>query len=883
MGDRRARTGVAMSGTFRPELLWFVVAGALPLGLAVRAFRLRESPASIAWGWVLIAELLWIFGQAAELWADGLTAKLWFDGFQWIPVVWLPVAMFVFVFRFTEQRRPGWLLPAYLATTVPGGLFLFTAPLHRLARLDAHVIVGVPFESLQYAFSLVDYGLVVVCIGGSLACTAIVVNHLTRVHPLHIVSVIPVVVGLVLPSLVGLIGPALDVRVFGQRDLSFLAFGGSALLVAWGVSRRQLFQLLPIARDTLFDRVPDAALVFDGEGRLVDMNRKAALLLGLTESRAIGARIQDLNIAGLDASGVLSGSVESPQRLSGTSPGREYELITHALDGPRDRLLVIRDVTDQANAERLLAEHGWHLERQLSEGARQLEATELKFRAIFDHTFQFIGLLNPDGTILEANQTSLNLVNAKEEDVIGMPFWETPWWAHSEALREQLRVAIRKAASGEFVRLEATHPAPDGSLRLIDFSLKPVTDGQGNVSLLIPEGRDITDLREAEQRLLQAQKMDALGRLAGGVAHDFNNLLTIIAGNVGLLADRSPDAEAGELLQQIEEACQTAASLTRQMLAFSRKGVLQPQKVDISGALERGVRLLGRVVPENISIEVESEAGLWPAYFDDAQLQQILLNLAVNARDAMPGGGRLTFLAENVRRPAPAGDGTERDWVKIDAVDTGHGMNDEQMSHVFEPFYTTKGPGNGTGLGLAMVYGALTQHGGFVTLESTPGTGSRFSLHLPRAPAGTVEQKQQGAPPFTTRGQGLIYIVEDEPGVRSLIARTLTQEGYEVRAFDGPEQLLAGQAELRRPALLITDLVMPHLSGLDLAERMNKMWPDLRVLITSGYSEDDRLKQTLERDTPFLPKPFTAPDLRRAAAHALSGPAWLARRSNAGA
>ncbi len=346
----------------------------------------------------------------------------------------------------------------------------------------------------------------------------------------------------------------------------------------------------------------------------------------------------------------------------------------------------------------------WQLARTNQRQAEQLVATERRFRAIFDQTFQFMGLLDVNGTLLEANRTALDFAGIRTEDVIGRPFWETPWWTHSPALQEKLRHAIQAASRGEVARFEATHPRRDGQMCYFDVSVKPVYDAAGNVILLIPEGRDITNRvisedakRRLEQQLLQAQKMEAVGQLAGGVAHDFNNLLMVIAGHTDMLLEKNEQASRHDL-EQIRQASERAASMTRQLLALGRQSVLDPKVLNLNAVVAQTESMLRRSIGEGIDLIVRASADVYPVKADSHQLSRVLLNLAINARDAMPDGGTLVIETRNIDLSADVttsilANADSTTYVLLSMSDTGHGMTAETKARLFEPFYTTKGHG----------------------------------------------------------------------------------------------------------------------------------------------------------------------------------------------
>jgi PAS domain S-box-containing protein len=511
----------------------------------------------------------------------------------------------------------------------------------------------------------------------------------------------------------------------------------------------------------------------------------------------------------------------------------------------------------------------WQVARANQQQGEQLVATERRFRAIFDQTFQFIGLLDVRGTLLEANQTALSFAGVRSQDVIGRPFWDTPWWAHSPQIQERLREAVRAAARSEVVRFEATHVSRDGQLHHIDFSLKPVHDAAGAVVLLIPEGRDITnrvvaeeEKRKLEQQLVHAQKMEALGQLAGGVAHDFNNLLTVIAGHTDLLLLEKRDQPSRYDLEQIRQATDRAASMTRQLLAFSRQSMLEPKVINLNAVIGQLESMLRSSIGENIELIVHAAPDLRPVKADPDQISRALLNMALNARDAMPDGGKLVIETRNfaLRDVAAAGAANRKtEWVLLTMSDTGFGMTPETKARLFEPFYTTKEQGKGTGLGLAVVDGIVKQSGGCIDVYSAPGVGTTFSVYLPV----TLEPEVVADGPPTGRqphGTETVLLVEDETAVREMTQTALQRHGYTVlAASSGAEALRIARANQGAIDVVLTDVVMPGMSGPQLVEQLRDEQPRLAVLFMSGYTSDAVLRHGIETgQAAFLQKPFSA-------------------------
>ena len=368
------------------------------------------------------------------------------------------------------------------------------------------------------------------------------------------------------------------------------------------------------------------------------------------------------------------------------------------------------------------------------------------------------------------------------------------------------------------------------------------------------------------QQLMQAQKMQALGLLAGGIAHDFNNMLTVIFGRAQVLLDRLPhDARARQDADAIGEAAERASALTRQLLAFSRKQLLERHTLDLNAVIVDMAKMLRRLIGENITVVTTlTRAAAW-VNVDRGQLEQVILNLAVNARDAMPNGGHLTLATDHVDVEADGGRLPPGRFVALVVSDTGVGMDAATQQHIFEPFYTTKPAGEGTGLGLSTVYGVVEQHGGHIAVHSVPGAGTTFHIHLPRVPA---PEPQAGPPAGTPRaGSETILVAEDDPAVRALAGDMLREHGYTViTAADGEDALRVADGYRGPIHLLLTDVMMPRKNGMELARAFVAVRPDARVLYMTGYAEMPDVADAL-----FVHKPFTVFVLMDTVRRALEG------------
>jgi signal transduction histidine kinase len=405
----------------------------------------------------------------------------------------------------------------------------------------------------------------------------------------------------------------------------------------------------------------------------------------------------------------------------------------------------------------------------------------------------------------------------------------------------------------------------DGAERVV--VLRAWESAEGPARRLFGTVQDITERRAMESQLLQAQKMESVGRLAGGVAHDFNNLLTAISANLSMaLDDSAPDDPRHELLTEAARAANSAADITRQLLTFSRRQIIDPKVLDLNDIITSVQRMLQRLIGEDVQLRVMLQRPLGLVRIDRAQIEQVLINLAVNARDAMPAGGKLTIetadmtLDEEYCRRHPHVQPGE--FVMVAVSDDGRGLSAEDKAHLFEPFYTTKAPGRGTGLGLPMVYGAVKQHGGSIEVYSEVGTGTTCRIYLPRV----GEVSPSPTPPVAGRPAGgaeTIVLVEDQENVRTVAMRLLRRWGYTVHGFATAEEAIAAVGVMEAPIhLLITDVVLPGMNGRELAERIQALRPGVAVLFTSGYTRNVIARHgVLQAGIEFLAKPYSSHSL----------------------
>ena len=514
---------------------------------------------------------------------------------------------------------------------------------------------------------------------------------------------------------------------------------------------------------------------------------------------------------------------------------------------------IARDITKRKEKEKLAED--------------ALKESEERYRGLVDSSPEMIFIVS-DGKIVYMNNTGLKLLGASYAgEVVGKPVMA---FIHPES-RDMIRQRIPQLM-GERKRtalVEQKYLKLDGKVLEVEAMGLPVL--YRNKPAAQVYARDVTQRKEMEEELFrsheqlrQAQKMEAVGRLAGGVAHDFNNFLTAINGYAELLTVRLEDGvPVPHEIAEIRRVGERAATLTRQLLAFSRKQVLMPKVFELNGVVKGVSEMLRGFIGENIEFRTNFTNHLWPIKADKGQIEQVIMNLAINGRDAMPEGGTLTIETGNVvlSEPLPIGTGhiTPGSYVVMSISDTGIGMDDATMSHLFEPFFTTKAKGKGTGLGLATVYGIVKQSGGYILVQSEKGKGTTFKIYLSRAEAEAKVEAPAEDRETLSRGSGVVMVVEDQEEIRNLVQAVLAMQGYTVlKASNGDEAMRLSSAAKEKIDLLLTDVIMPGMSGRELAERMKQASPGIRVLFMSGYASGDAsMDAILTAGGNLLSKPFT--------------------------
>jgi len=593
----------------------------------------------------------------------------------------------------------------------------------------------------------------------------------------------------------------------------------------------------------LFERSAKAILMVDpGTGRVVMANPMASRITGFAADQLCGCTLEQLHpaedwprLAGHYRAGLAAGHLAPFEcRIRTHDGGERIVAVTgtrYDLDGEMREMLEFQDVTET---------------RRVEEALRRAEE---RLRSVVANAPIVLFAIDENGIFTLSEGQGLELLGLRPGQVVGCSVFEF-YAGHRQILDN-----VRRAMAGE----EFMDRVDVGDLRFETW-YAPSRDADGRPRGVIGVSNDVTPRRRLEDQLRHAQKMEAIGRLAGGVAHDFNNLLAAIMGHGELLLRRLEPADPQyRHAEAIQRAAARGALLTRQLLAFSRKEVLAPQALDVHLVVAEMEEMLRRLIGEHIELVIA--LGDKPVYVwaDRGQLEQVLMNLAVNARDAMTDGGLLTVEVDgDARGPVrPDGHAREEAWVSILVRDTGSGMDAATAARIFEPFFTTKEQGKGTGLGLSTVYGVVERSGGVIEVDTAPGKGTAFTVFLPRLEARAGTPPDPATAPSVS-GTETVLLVEDEAAVRSVAREALEGHGYRViEARDGVEALEAARRATGALDMLVTDMVMPKMGGRELARRLLAERPGLRVLYVSGYTDDDTVCRGEAADATFLQKPFT--------------------------
>ena len=839
-------------------MVWYWTPYALPLFaasvicvvVAVLGGR-RRGPGATAFVVLLGSVAIWSAASGFEILSASLPQKLLWARVEYIGIVLAPVTWFVFSLQYAGRiRRPGYALLA----------LLLAEPLTTLALLWNPQTTGVIWRSTELSngpgFDLLrlSYGpwfWVHTTYSYLLWAAAAVILLLAMKRSPHLYRKqgLAVMVAVLSPWVLNV----LYLSGFFALDTTPFGFTLTGVAMLWTLARQQFLDIMPVARARIVESMHDGVIVLDPEDRIIDVNPAAVRIIGEPASSVIGHTF--------DA--VFSGRVEL-QELTGEDDELQLEAVFAADDDPRSfelrswplferagkpcgRLLVFRDITRQKRAE------------------DALRGSEERLRVVIEQMPAVLWTTDGDLRFTQMLGAGLQQLRVPPDAASGMDLFEF------------------------YGTIDETHPAIAAHLRARDgipttysvewfgrdfeCHVEPLMDSRGTPCGIIGVGLDVTERQDLQEQLRQSQKMEAVGRMAGGVAHDFNNLLTAVAGYAQLAqedvealdSDPSAIANLRRDLQAIGHAAERASSITAQLLAFSRRQVLQPRLLKLNDTLEEMDEMLRRLTGSHIELVAKLDPRCDFVKVDPVQVQQVLINLVLNSRDAMPSGGEITLETTNLEltegRAGPHDIVAPGRYVLLSVTDNGLGMDERTQAHLFEPFFTTKEEGKGTGLGLSTVYGIIKQTGGYIEVDSKQGEGTTFKIYFPAADPEEVQKigAPRQPPASHLRGDETVLLVEDEAMVRELASRVLSGHGYLVLEAEAGADALETCRRHEGPIdILVTDVVMPGMNGSELAGRIANIIPDAAVLFISGYTGGALVEHGVLQDgIHFLQKPFS--------------------------
>jgi PAS domain S-box-containing protein len=815
----------------------------------------RRTLAAKAGAMLALATAEWALGNAFELGSAGLPAKIFWNKMQYLGLTIVPVAWLVYVLLYTERKQ--WLTRRNLVLLciVPFVVLIlvFTNEAHGLMwrnvrpRGDMPVTMLLKDEGIGF-WIFITYTYILLLLG-----VLWLVRLLVRARQLRRWQATALLMATGLPWL------ASTLDTFGLTHPMVPGAIPSALVIAgivsvWCVFGLRLGNTVPVAREVVIESMSDGVVVLDAQDIILDLNPAAQRLVGHTAPEGIGRPVAEVWSDWEDCVKHIRDSGEVV--LHAVSDRRVYDVHVSPFsdwhDQPAGQVVVLHDITDYKLAEDALrrAEH----EKAL----------------LLDSISEFVTYQDRELRIVWTNRAVAESADPSLAELAGHRCYET--WQRRDAPCTECPV-LKAMDTGQPQQAKLT--TPNGKV----FSVRgyPVRDESGEIVGAVEVASDISEREDLERQFRQAQKMEAVGRLAGGVAHDFNNLLTAITGYTDLLlCDPGITDEMEADLKEVANAADRAATLTRQLLAFARRQVLQPRVLDLNALVGDLAKMIRRLIGEDVDLTMTLDPALGSVEADPGQVEQVIMNLAVNARDAMPQGGELVIGTANVEldrarasqrlgvQPGP--------YVMLSIRDTGVGMDAETLAHLFEPFFTTKEQGRGTGLGLSTVFGIVRQHKGAILPRSEPGRGTTFEIYLPRVEIaeGRIADAASSRLPG---GSETVLLAEDEDAVRALAHAVLQRQGYTVLEAANGDQAIATCEQHTGPIhLLLTDVIMPGMSGCELADRLAQRYPKAKVLYMSGHTDDTIARHgILDPGVAFLQKPFAPSALARRVREVLEG------------
>ncbi|HEY73125.1 MAG TPA: PAS domain S-box protein [Thermoflexia bacterium] len=872
---------MALQGT--PYVILLIATAIVSAASALYVYSRHRIPGNRTMVLTALAGAAWLVGYALELASVDIPSKIFWNQIQYVGIVIVIATWLVFTFQYTGREK--WLTRRTLILLsidpILTLLLVFTNEAHGLIWGPPMLDIEGPFLTLVrphgagfWIHATYSYALL-------LTTAFLLAQMLVRSRHLYRRQARLLLFATSLPIL----GSAL--MIFGINplrylDLAPLSFTAASLMLTWSLFRLRVGDIVPVARDAVVESMSDGVIVLDEQNRIVDLNGVARLLAGHAASEAIGQSVGQIWPDWLDLierHGEENGIGEQVALGEGRER-RVYDLrvspIVDWVGRITSRVIVLRDVTERREAEEGQRKALAAREKALAEAlqaTRALRESEEKYRFHFENVTDVMYSVGPDFKILDISPSVERVLGYKPEELIGRPFQDLNVVA-ADYLEAAASDTMRVLAGERVDSSLYGFIAKDGTDRIGEVSGAPlIRDGQ--VVAVISVARDVTErvraeeaLKESEERAQQQSRLAAVGQLAAGIAHDFNNIIATIIVYAQLLSKAADlSIKDRERLAVISQQAKRAGNLIEQILDFSRRSMLERQPLDLLPLLKELTQLLDRTLPESIQVALVHEPDEYIVHADPTRLQQVMMNLVINARDAMSKGGELCIRLDQIQvqpgETPPLPEMEVGEWVQVTVSDTGVGIPPDVLPHIYEPFFTTKAPGQGSGLGLAQVYGIVRQHEGYIDVASEVGHGTAFTFYLPALPIPQVEPLMlEVAEPVQGRGETLL-LVEDDLAALIALRDTLETLNYKVlTACDGQAAMEVFERHADDIALVVSDLVMPKMGGRELVRELKKTTPYLKAVAVTGYALVDD-KQELKQDgiQEVVRKPFEVSDL----------------------
>lgn len=845
----------------QPYALLLFISIVIPAYLSIFAIKQRPNLGARSFAILMAAVSLWALVALVEVCSKDASTKILSYSLKYLFIVSTPLSWLVFGLYYSNlMRQVRWSFLAAISV-VPAATLVIVATNHyhhwmfssfEMVRTGSYYLLYPHFGPWFWIHT--GYSYIALAIG-----FLVLTRHLLSA-PAHFKrQVVSLMIGGATPWISNTIF-IFKLDLLPYFDLTPIAFSVTGIAFMWGILRYRMLDVVPIARDNVIQNMDDGVIIVDTDNHILDLNPAACLLIGKSCKELIGAKAEKAiewwpdfdskdHYPNDPSGGVIELEVRQNRRL--ISPARSG---LYSRDLAMGHLITLRDVTGQLRAE------------------NALRNSEERFKSLSENAPIIIFTLDEKGVVTYVNQAWERILGHRRSQLLGRPFIDIILPSRTQNYPSIFAQLIdgQKAIADVKIHIRDT----EGARRLFNTTATANSDAEGRVNGILGLAKDITEAQRLQEQLFQSQKMKAVGTLAGGIAHDFNNLLMGIQANVSLIrSDIDPSRQAmSEKLDRIEDQIQSGASLTRQLLGYARKGKSVVDLIDLSELIKETLNVVERT---NKRIRVECELTSESSYIraDKGQIELVLLNLFLNAVDAMPDGGQLTVNSRLVPGSDLASHATQTPQgpnIELTINDTGIGMDAETKARIFEPFFTTKEVGQGTGLGLASVYGIVENHGGRIQVESRIGQGTTFRILLPSTKKKVVPITPH-PPTAMPNADGKILLVDDEELVLKSCHEMVESLGYDVISTTKPSDALSIYQTLHRQLdLVILDMIMPEMDGAELFDQLVSINPDIKVIIISGYADDGRIDTILARGRhDRLRKPFTPSELRQSIARVL--------------